>query len=262
MAARVSNENLMPLYRRVSEQLSKAILNAQFADGKALPSESDLCAQFGVSRITIRKALDELSEQGLITRRRGVGTFVNEADGSAWSITLTGVIEDVISPTQMMIHGEDAGSPPADVLRFAKLAPGARLRRYEGTNYIEPGKPLLHVYYYFPERVAKHMSVEALSGPVQAVKLVQKSLGILVSHAEQLVVPVNSTKTIADRLQLAPGTAVLRAIRVYYDADDRPIEIFEAFYHPTHYRFTATLFPRSDRRRASSSSSLGRVRQR
>ena len=247
MTARLATQELVPLYRQVSEHLSKMILRGEFISGAALPSESSLCSQFAVSRITIRKALDELVTQGLVTRRRGVGTFVSEPDRIAWSVTLTGIIEDVISPTRMKIHGEKVAVPPADVLRFAGLPGGTRLKRFEGTNYADGRTPLLHAYYYFPEHVAKHLSAEALTGAVQAIIYVQQRIGILVDHAEQVVQPTNASTIVASRLHLPTGTAVLRATRVYYDADQRPVEIFEAFYHPVHYRYTATLYPRGNR---------------
>jgi DNA-binding GntR family transcriptional regulator len=234
---------LVPLYRQVSERLAKSIVSGELAEGQALPTEFALCAQFGVSRITVRKALDELVDRQLVIRRRGVGNFVSEDRQSTWSVTLTGVIEDVLTPSRLTIVSEKIAAPPADVLRFARLPPRTRMKLFEAANHIE-GVPLVHVRYHFPLAIAERLSAEALSGPLQAIKVVEQATGRQVDHAEQLVLPFNARGTIARSLGVSPGTAVLRAIRVYWDTAQQPMEIFDACYHPTEYRYTATLYPR------------------
>jgi GntR family transcriptional regulator len=234
---------LVPLYRQVSDRLVQSIATGEYAEGQALPGEYALCAAFGVSRITVRKALDELVERRLVVRRHGVGTFVSKDRSSTWSVTLTGVIEDVLTPSQLTIVREAITVPPLDVLRFAKLAMGTKMKLFEANNVID-GVPLVQVRYYFPLAVAERLSAAALVGPTQAIKVVEQAIGRPVDRAEQLVEPMNARGAIARSLGVAPGTAVLRAIRVYYDTDQQPIEIFDAAYHPTQYRYTATLYPR------------------
>jgi GntR family transcriptional regulator len=235
---------LVPLYRQLSERLAQAIVAGEYTAGAALPTEHQLCERFGVSRITVRKALDELVGRRLVERRRGVGTFVAKDGATAWSVTLTGVIEDVITPSRLTILREEIEAPPDDVRKFAKLPDTARLKLYEATNTISGNVPLVHIRYWFPLDVAKTLSAAALSGPTQAIKVVERASGRAVGHAEQVVEPLNARGEVARRLRVSPGTAVLRAIRVYYDIAQQPLEIFDAAYHPTQYRYTATLFPR------------------
>jgi GntR family transcriptional regulator len=235
---------LVPLYRQLSDRLAQAIVSGEYVAGSALPTEHALCRNFGVSRITVRKALDELVSRRLVERRRGVGTFVATDSASAWSVTLTGTIEDVITPSRLTILREEISSPPDDVRRFAGLPEAAELKLFEATNTIAGNVPLVHIRYWFPLEVAKNLSAAALSGPTQAIKVVERAVGRPVDHAEQVVEPMNARGFIAKRLGVAPGTAVLRAIRVYYDSAQQPMEIFDAAYHPTQYRYTATLFPR------------------
>ncbi len=67
-----------PLHARISEQLRGQILAGQYPPGAQLPSERQLLAQFGVSRITVRRAIANLAQQGLVTVRHGKGVFVSE----------------------------------------------------------------------------------------------------------------------------------------------------------------------------------------
>src|SRR6201995_5681230 len=75
---RVSTGAGVPLHRQLFLVLHDEILRGAMAPGDALPTEQALCGQFGVSRITVRRALADLAEQGYIERRQGVGSFVRE----------------------------------------------------------------------------------------------------------------------------------------------------------------------------------------
>src|ERR1700759_473470 len=77
---RVSTGAGVPLHRQLFLVLHDEILRGAMAPGDALPTEQALCDQFGVSRITVRRALADLAEQGYIERRQGVGSFVRQHD--------------------------------------------------------------------------------------------------------------------------------------------------------------------------------------
>src|SRR3984885_14205577 len=72
----------VPLHRQLFLVLHDEIARGAIAPGDALPTEQSLCDQFGVSRITVRRALADLAEQGYIERRQGVGSFVRQRDRS------------------------------------------------------------------------------------------------------------------------------------------------------------------------------------
>ena len=76
------------------------------------------------------------------------------------------------------------------------------------------------------------------------IKVVEQTLGVVVDHSDHIVEAHTVAGRIARYLSVKPGTAVLRAVRVYYDPQKQPIEIFDGVYHPTNYRYTATLYPR------------------
>jgi DNA-binding GntR family transcriptional regulator len=84
-----------------------------------------------------------------------------------------------------------------------------------------------------------------LAGPLPPIKHVEQQANVQVHHADQIMIPAVAIGLIARRLKIKAGTPVLRAIRVYYDADGNVLEMFDACYHPTNYRYTATLYPRA-----------------
>ncbi|GAB6107246.1 GntR family transcriptional regulator [Fusibacter bizertensis] len=75
---KLNSDDAQPLYKQLYESIRYNITNGEYQPGQRLPSEEDLCKLYGVSRITVRNALDELSNTGFITRKRGKGTFVTK----------------------------------------------------------------------------------------------------------------------------------------------------------------------------------------
>ena len=72
----MTNKVFVPLYRKIYQELKQKILNGEYAVNQRIPYERELCQQFSVERVTVRKALQLLSEEGLIEKRSGVGSFV------------------------------------------------------------------------------------------------------------------------------------------------------------------------------------------
>ncbi|RYH12280.1 GntR family transcriptional regulator [Tropicimonas sp. IMCC6043] len=71
-----TNDNIAPLYAQVKQSLAERIADGEFGEGDFLPPEPDLCAELGVSRITLRRAVGELCDEGLLIRQQGRGTVV------------------------------------------------------------------------------------------------------------------------------------------------------------------------------------------
>src|ERR1700759_5881372 len=98
-AGPVSTAAGVPLHRQLFLVLHDEIDRGVIAPGDALPTEQTLCDQFGVSRITVRRALADLAEQGYIERRQGVGSFVRQLDRSD-EAPLSGSYMDNLRQTQ------------------------------------------------------------------------------------------------------------------------------------------------------------------
>ena len=78
LEASLSEDDRLPLYLQLSSLIRRCISSGLLKPGDLLPSEAELCTRFGISRSTVRQALGELEEQGLILRRQGRGSFVAE----------------------------------------------------------------------------------------------------------------------------------------------------------------------------------------
>src|SRR3954454_4112192 len=108
------HEGPVPLYHQLEQDLLERITAGEFAPGDALPTEEGICEQYGVSRITVRRALDALIGQGLIIRRRGVGSFVAERREGVRSVRLSGSLDDFLAT---------AGALAIEVLSLGETQP-------------------------------------------------------------------------------------------------------------------------------------------
>lgn len=86
----LSANSSQPLYEQLMQHLRAAIVTGEYEEGSKLPSEVDLCARYGVSRITARRAVSELVNEGLLERKQGKGTFVAPKKMSVRVMSLDG----------------------------------------------------------------------------------------------------------------------------------------------------------------------------
>jgi GntR family histidine utilization transcriptional repressor len=121
-----------PPYARVKQYLKDALEAGRWAPGAQMPSEADLVGQFGVSRMTVHRALRELQDAGLITRLQGVGTFAAQLNRVSSTLTINDIQEEI----QRRGHRHDATVH----LKRAEAAPAALAQRL-GLN---PGDTVFH----------------------------------------------------------------------------------------------------------------------
>ena len=118
----------MPPYARVKQYLKDALEAGRWAPGSQMPSEAELVAQFGVSRMTVHRALRELQDAGLITRLQGVGTFAAQLNRVSSTLTINDIQEEIHDRGHRhdaSVHLKRAEAAPAALAQRLGLAPGA-----------------------------------------------------------------------------------------------------------------------------------------
>ena len=117
-----------PPYARVKQYLKDALENGRWAPGEQMPSEAELVAQFGVSRMTVHRALRELQDAGLITRLQGVGTFAAQLNRVSSMLTINDIQEEIHARGHRhdaTVHLKRAEPAPAALAARLGLASGA-----------------------------------------------------------------------------------------------------------------------------------------
>lgn len=227
------------LYQQVSRDLLDRIAGEGLEKGAMLPSEAELCQQYGVSRITIRAAIGQLVERGLLVRRPGVGTFVTGRSNTAREFNLVGFLEEGRLFTSEPVSNEvlEADARLAELL---DLAPGAPVRHIRTAVHRE-GEPLTVADGYSADTPEERLSEEDYRRPVASAIAIGIRTRRRILRAEQTLEAVAASGEVARLLDLSEGTPVIRARRVYFTAKDRPVYYLEVRYHPSHYDFNVDL---------------------
>ena len=234
----------IPLYYRLEQDLRDRIRAAEFPGGAPLPTEQRLCEAYGVSRITVRRALDSLLSSGLIARRQGVGTFVNEPGETVKSLKLIGSLDDLNSYgaelSYKVVAKETAAAPPL-VAEALDLPLGTPVTRLE-TVFSLRDEPFAHAEFYCPGEVGHLIDDADIDGQSSLVAVVERKLGRPIERADQTVEAALADRRVAGHLAVRPRAPVLKVNRTYYTDTDRPVVAAVVRYHPERYRYTVQLF--------------------
>lgn len=239
------NAGPVPLYFQLAEDLRKQIASAKLKPGDALPTEEQLCARYGVSRITVRRAVDDLIVEGLIKRRRGVGTFVAEPHAATRSVSLVGSLYEALAyPRNIAIEvlkrsQKAAPARIAELLDVPEQAPVVELEVLSRAG----GTPFGLTRFYLAPALAAQVNPKELEAGTPVARLVERALGETVVRADQTVEPESADARTARLLDIPRGTAVLHVLRTYFSASNKPVEVASVRYRPDQYRLRVELLP-------------------
>lgn len=214
-------------YRQIAEALRAQLAAGALGSGRLLPSESDLSAEFDASRVTIRRALEVLREEGLVDARQGFGWFVA---GSPFRQTLgqLATIEEQMTA--------DGIAPARRILEFAFGRATSHVRAVLGTDQVlrvkrlnlADGQPFAIVTVWCPADLGQSLSrrdVEAAS--------FYELLGVPLRGATQTIGADSASSVEAGLLHVPDGAPVLRCERVTTDTDGKAVLLSEHVF-PAH----------------------------
>jgi GntR family transcriptional regulator len=237
-----STEMRAPLYHQLFLILRNKILSGEYPDGSFLPSEAELSSAFNVSRITTKRALNEIAEAGFAVRQRGRGTRVLYKGGGT---IVTGGLQGLRDSLRANARGapvvlELGDAPvPADVANALHLAPGTTVQRAVRVFADASGLPYSHLTTFVPPTVAATWTRADLERH-SLVALIERS-GSTIESAEQIITATLADADIATALQVSFASPLLKVVRTVYGAGGVPLEFLVALYPPGRYQFIMSL---------------------
>lgn len=228
--------------RRAYLALKDRIARGEFEPGARFPGEPTLALELGVSRVTLRRALDRLAVEGLVERRVGSGTYLRERGaGSPIVADLANVLTNLVDMgrrTSVKLLSFGYGAPTSDVAAALRLAPGERVQRSIRVRYID-NQPFSFLVTSVPERVGITWSEEDLAS-TPLLELLERA-GVPADRARQSITATLAGPDVARELQIEPGSALLALTRTVYDPIGRGVEHLQALYRPDRYTFQMDL---------------------
>lgn len=233
--------------RRIYLLLRDRMMSGDLAPSARLPAEPSLATEYGVSRVTIRRALDQLALEGLIERKRGSGTFVrNQGVAQPIVADLSNVLSHLVEMgrrTGVRLLSFGYGAPPEGVADALRLRPGERTQRSVRVRLID-GQPFSYLTTHVPERIGVTYS-EADLAAVPLLGLLERS-GVVAERASQSIGATLAGPDVAEALQLDIGSPLLTLIRVVYEPSGAGVEHLHALYRPDRYSFHMDLLRTGD----------------
>jgi GntR family transcriptional regulator len=232
----------IPLYHQLKAFIVEQIASGAWKPGDRVPSENSLGTQFLVSRTTVRQALGDLVNQGLLSRAQGRGTFVSQPRIQQPLSRLTGFSQDMLArrqqPSSRLISMESIQAP-ASVAAALGLTPDQHilmLRRLRLANDVPMAIECSYLSFPGCERLLQ----EDLTHQSLYQTLSQK-LNIHPSRATQEMEAVACPSEEARYLGIRKGSPVLHMLRTTFDQHGRPFEQNESFYRGDRYIFYTEL---------------------
>ena len=236
----------IPLYYQLENVLREKITSGAFGAGDRLPTEIEFIEQFGVSRITVRQALSALSDEGLIERKQGRGTYIaarkTKKGKFAGTIHLTGSLDELIemgmdTPVKVLeMNLVEADLHEAELLEVKVDTPIYRLKRLR----MNDGKPYSLIINYLPEEIGSQLTMAELSSGA-LLHTMETKLKLNLDNAIQQIHAELADPYVAKLLDIRVGTALLSIERTVYTDEARPVEYVHTLYRSDLYGYSVKL---------------------
>lgn len=232
----------IPLYHQIYLVLRDEILSGQRPCDSLMPTEFEVGAQFSVSRITARRALDELALEGLVERRRRTGTrVIYRAPAKPIEADIDQAVESLIA------FGRNTSVQVLEIARErAEPLIASRLELEEGEMVIRAVRlrqfdnaPLGEITSWLPERFRNLADRRTLTSTPMLELL--RGAGVKIGGAQQTIEARVADPNLAERLSIEALAPVLRIERLVADADNQPILLTVANYRADRYRISLDL---------------------
>ncbi|MDR5785490.1 GntR family transcriptional regulator [Caballeronia sp. LP003] len=216
--------NGVVLHRQIFLTLRDEIARGLFPSGM-LPNEEALRARFGVSRVTVRRALADLAASGIVERRPALGTFIIERPTQEMpgpSLTILDSLRKTAMETRVQVIDVEHTEPPADIMRALRLQLGEKATHAVRLRNNRSGEPAMLVDAWVPGSLGQGATKTALKKHALYEILLQQGVqfGRVVQEFTSAMI-INPA--VATMLNTSVGSPVLKLVRLMHDLDEHPI---------------------------------------
>ncbi len=242
ISAPLDHASSVPLYHQIVVILTSRMTSGALRPGDTMPGEAAICTEFGVSRITARRALNELAAMGRVVRERGRGTrVVPHKKPPSVSATLDGLMENVghmgrMTSVKVLDFRYLAATP--DMAEKLDLAEAAMVQRAVRVRYLGD-EAMSYLVTVVPEQIGR--KVDGMDMSQTPLLLLLEAAGVPVASATQTIGATVADTEVAQALGVAAGTPLLEVNRLVLDDQERPVEMIRVLYRPDLYRFEVAM---------------------
>lgn len=223
---KINRQDKAPLYDLIEQNLRQLILRGQLNLGESVPSEWELADLYGVSRLTVRNALDNLTRQGWLVKRHGVGTFVAHPNITEISPSKLSFTEQMVAigrkPSSRLISLQVVPAEP-DVANLLKLEPGEPVVELVRVRLAD-NEPILWETSYLPQKRFPKLESATELADSSLYEWLATHYQTSVAAMDQTLEPVLLNEAQAYHLETQPGTPAMLSKVLAYTSAGEPIE--------------------------------------
>ncbi|MDI6871134.1 MAG: GntR family transcriptional regulator [Bacillota bacterium] len=240
----LDKESPIPLYHQLKEELRRRIETGEFTKSAAIPTEPELEQMYDVSRVTVRRAVQDLVHEGLLVKRKGKGTFVAAVKVSQKLNMISSWAETMAArgvPTETRdIQIKTVPAPPkvAAALEIPPEAPVVKIDRLRCT----PDGPVTAMTNYLLPELVPGLCAEDVKGSLY--QTLEKKYHLVLARAHERVEAKPAGTAEAAMLGVRRGAPLLHITRVTYGPDGRPLELVMAASRADRYAYEVELVGR------------------
>jgi GntR family transcriptional regulator len=239
---RVLRDGPLPLYYQLQEAIRERVHSGEWAPGDQIPTIRELCAMYGVSRITVVQALNTLALEGLLTRQQGKGVFVAQPKIEQGPVRLVSFTEDTSRrghTASSTVLGLERIAAPGEIATRLELEPGASVVVLERLRLAD-GRPMGLQKAYLPDRYFPGLA-ETVE-PIQSLyRLLQVRYGVVPTQATDTYEPTTVDRATARLLGVQPGVPAFSVERITRDQRSRVIEFVVSVLRGDRYKVVLKL---------------------
>ena len=218
----------IPLYFQLERILRSRIAAGEIRPNEQLPTELELCDEFGVSRATVRQAIKSLELDGLIRREQGRGTTLIPSDEKKLTLKLHGAFEDFLktgTTTKLKLTSKELVTPDKTVIEDMNLEEGASVYLFEGLR-THPQRNDLFSYLeaHVPRDIGSKISIKRDKDNPFLIRRVEQAAGDTTYRIRQAAKVLPADERIAEILGLKKGTPLMLLKRIYINREERVLE--------------------------------------
>lgn len=223
----------LPRYRQLADTLRARIAKGELARGQRLPTEAELSAAHGLSRITVRQALDQLTQERLIERFPSRGTFVvDRPQGGSWELQSVNDLVLIGKDTSTRVIAWHEVAPPPPVAAF--FGTDARVWRLQAVRMLGD-VPLYSVENRLTAALGRQIAAADLADHT-LIDLLCNRLGVAVGHASESIGIATATPALARDLWVDPGQPLIQQRLEIFAADGAPLQCGDSWWRKAPFR--------------------------
>ena len=228
----------VPLYHRLYVVLKSAIMDGTIPYNAQMPTEQQLVSTFDVSRITAKRAMDELARENLVARFRGKGSLVTyQYTPQPLHAPLVGLLEnfaDLGKHSKTRVVTSETAVPPADVREILGLRTGDTVQTTVRISGGDDGEPYAR-YQSWTAGIDRPFTRHELERKTRLDLLKEK--GIYLERMKQFLSAENATIPTAAELEIEPGAALLSIRRLGFGPNGKVVDVLDGLYNPRKFKY-------------------------